>query len=420
MTEAHPRALLLIANAASPYSRGLRVARSLAAIGYDVEIAAVDDGAQPVEESDGHIRIRRYRSTGPWAYFARPSPAQPRGLDRARRLAALAVKLAAWPAHVRGWWATLRREAPPADLYHAFGILTIPIALELASRARKAGRAGIVVYDVIDVVLESNNVDRIPGPVLSTLRMRERRWAGRSDAIVTVNRPIADHLARSWRLSACPVVLMNCQPRWDPPPRPADLIRQTAKLPAKRTIVLFLGRLGRERGLEIAAEAVLDLPDAALVMLGFGPWAEQLQRRDQDPRYHGRHVTLPPVPADDVTAWAAGADVSIIAVPANSLNQRLSTPNKFWESLAAGTPVVVGRELEVMRSIVEAERVGVVADPSDKNDLARALAEIVGAPTQERQAMRERCIRLCHDRYNWEVAAQPYLTLVSDLLASSR
>ena len=46
-----PRAVVLVANAANPYSRGLRVARSLAAAGFDVEIAATTGEAAPVEEA---------------------------------------------------------------------------------------------------------------------------------------------------------------------------------------------------------------------------------------------------------------------------------------------------------------------------------------------------------------------------------
>jgi glycosyltransferase involved in cell wall biosynthesis len=408
--------VLLVANAAAPYSRGLRVARSLALAGYEVEIAAVDDGTQPVDQYDGGIRTRRYRPTGIWARFSHGSRPGGGPLRPIGRWIEAAIKLAVWPVHVRGWWAALETQLAPADLYHAFGILTIPVGLRLAAKARDAGRRGIVVYDVIDVILESNNVDRVPPPVLATYRWRERRWVNASDAIVTVNQPIADHLRRRWRLGSAPVVLLNCQPRWDPPDQPEDLIRHAAKLPPDRAVVLFLGRLGRERGLEVAAEAALRMPDAALVLMGFGPWAEELRRRDDDPRYAGRHVTLPAVPPDDVTRWAAGADVSIVAVPANSLNQRLSTPNKFWESIAAGTPVVVGRDLEVMREIVETEGIGAVADPADAGDLARAISEIIDAQPDARRAMRERCLRLCAERYNWELAVEPYLGLVSRLV----
>jgi glycosyltransferase involved in cell wall biosynthesis len=179
--------------------------------------------------------------------------------------------------------------------------------------------------------------------------------------------------------------------------------------------VLFLGRLGRERGLEEAAEAVLRLDDAALVMLGFGPWAERLRERDADPRYAGHHYTLPAVHPDEVPAWTASADVSIIAVPANSLNQRLSTPNKFWESLTAGTPVVVGRDLEVMRAIVEADRLGAIADPADPDDLAAGLRGVLEQGPERLAGMRDRCLTVTRTTYNWETAVQPYLAMVAAL-----
>ncbi|HXG39805.1 MAG TPA: glycosyltransferase [Candidatus Limnocylindrales bacterium] len=415
-TLARRRALLLVANPAAPYSRALRVARTLAADGFEVEIAAVADPGLPEEERDGPITIRRYAPRGPWRRFAVGAPRpEARGLGRIAHLVDLGVRAVGWPVHVRAWWQALRDEAPPADLIHAFGILTVPIALELSERSRRAGRLGRTIYDVIDVILESNNVAQVPAPLLAWYRGRERRWARRVDAVVTVNEPIAEHLVARWGLPSPPTVLLNCQPRWQPPDRRPNRIREASGLPPERRLVLFLGRLGRERGLDEAAEAVLRVRDAALVLLGFGPWAERLRARDRDPRYAGHHVTLPPVHPDEVPAWTASADVSIVAVPANSLNQRLSTPNKFWESIAAGTPLVVGRDLVVMREIVEREGIGAVADPLDPDDLARAISEVLDQPAEAYEAMRTRCLQLAHARFNWETAAEPYRHLVARL-----
>ena len=186
--------------------------------------------------------------------------------------------------------------------------------------------------------------------------------------------------------------------------------------------MLFLGKLGRQRGLEMAAEAVVRLRDAALVMLGAGvspQWDESLAAKSREPRFYGRHIVLPPVHPDDVRSWAASADASIIEAPANSLNQRLSTPNKFWESLAAGTPVVIGSGLEVMRDIVEADDLGSVADPADPEDLARALRDVLEQSSADYAAMRDRCLAVSRERYNWETAVEPYLELVARLRSSA-
>jgi glycosyltransferase involved in cell wall biosynthesis len=432
--DTRPRAVLLVANAAAPYSRGLRVARSLAEAGYAVEIAAVDDGAHAIEQSDAGVLVHRYPPRGPWVKRATPPAGPAKGLRRwiirGHRAAGKVIpplrrfpaptsdalsKIFYWPVHVRAWWAALEAELPPADLYHAFGILTIDVANRLAADAKKRGREGKVVYDVIDVILDSNNYGDVPGPILRLYKWRERRWLKRADAVVTVNQPIADHLDRIWPVREPVGVLLNCQPRWTPPePRP-DHIRAATGIPPERKIVLWLGRLGRERGLEQAADAVLQLDDAALVMLGFGPWADQLRAQDQSPKYKGRHFTLPPVHPDEVPAWTSSADVSVIAVPANSLNQRLSTPNKFWESLTAGTPIVLGRDLEVMRAMLEAHDLGRVADPASPDDLARALREVLEQGDDALGSMRARCLVITRDEWNWETAVQPYLALVAGL-----
>jgi glycosyltransferase involved in cell wall biosynthesis len=86
--------------------------------------------------------------------------------------------------------------------------------------------------------------------------------------------------------------------------------------------------------------------------------------------------------------------------------------------MTAGTPIVVGRDLEVMRSIVEAEDIGATADPADPDDLARALRSIIEAPSAERAARRARALAAARERYNWETAVGPYLDLVERLVPS--
>jgi glycosyltransferase involved in cell wall biosynthesis len=389
-----------------------------------VEIAAIAGDGSPREERDGAVVTRRYAPSGPFRRWIGQPPA-PDPPTKPLKVLALnldkALKVVLWPLHVRAWWRTLRRELPPADLYHAFGILALPVALDLARDARAAGRRGVVIYDVIDAILDSNNYQNVPAPILARYRRKEAGWVRQAGAVVTVNDALADHCHRLWPFRERPTVLLNCQPRWTPPAERPDLIREATGLPAGRRIVLFLGKLGRQRGLEMAAEAVVQVQDAALVMLGAGvnpQWAATLAARSREPRFEGRHIVLPPVHPDDVPLWAASADVSIIAVPANSLNQRLSTPNKFWESLAAGTPVVIGRDLEVMREIVRRDDLGAVADPLDSGDISRALRDVLEQPSADYAAMRERCLTVSRERYNWEAAVEPYLELVGRLMVT--
>jgi glycosyltransferase involved in cell wall biosynthesis len=429
------RAVVIVANPVAPYSRAVRVARTLAASGFEVEIAAQAAPGLPAEERDGDIPLRRWTGSGPWVEKLARETGRP-GIGRrllmkpyrmlarhngwARRhppptLRQMRVKLW-WPALDRPWWYTLEHELPAADLYHACGYRALPVALRLADASRARGRAGKVVYDVIDIALESSTfLGRHPFWRWLYQR-RERAWARRADAVITVNEALADDLRGRLRLPERPGVLLNTPPRWDPPEPWPNLIRQATGLPGSSRIVVYLGRLSLHRGLEEAAEAVAAVDNAALVLIGFGELGDQERARAETPQYSGRHFTLPAVHPDDVPAWAASADVSLIASPPTSLNQRLSTPNKFWESLAGGTPVVVGQGTIVMRALVEREGIGAVGNPGDPGDLARALRSILDAPQDEQAARRARCLAIAHDRYNWESAVVGYAALVARLV----
>jgi glycosyltransferase involved in cell wall biosynthesis len=68
-----------------------------------------------------------------------------------------------------------------------------------------------------------------------------------------------------------------------------------------------------------------------------------------------------------------------------------------------------------MREIVEADGLGAIADPNDPDDLARALRDVLEQPPEDYAAMRDRCLAVTRDRYNWEAAVEPYLALIARL-----
>jgi glycosyltransferase involved in cell wall biosynthesis len=329
---------------------------------------------------------------------------------RARALAHRSWAAVLWPGTVRGWWATLARDLPPADLYHACGSLTIAPALRAADRARRGGRPSIVVYDAVDAVFEGNNVLAMPRLLRRWNAHRERGWARRADARTTVNDALADRLADAWG-TARPVVVPNYPAVGTSAPA-GDRIRAATGIPGHVRIVLFQGRLSPNLGLDEAASAVLQVQDAALVLIGFGRWSDRCRARDADPHFAGRHFTLPAVHPDELLDWTGSADVALIPLPPISTNQRLSTPNKFWEALAAGVPVVVSRHLEVMAAVVREHDLGVVAASSEPGDLARALSSVLDVPGAERRARRDRIMATAQRHYSWATAEAVYRDLV--------
>ena len=266
---------------------------------------------------------------------------------------------------------------------------------------------------MIDLQLESNNVLEMPPLIRRLLTRRERGWARSADAHTAVNEPFAERAAHLWGLSRVPVVVPNYPEPWTPPEgsRP-DRIRERLGLSSTTRICLFWGRLGPYVGLDEMAEAILLVPDAVLVVLGFGRGWDVTVARDADPRFAGRHFTLPAVHPDHLLSWVASADVAMITLPPLSYNQRYTTPNKFLEALAAGTPIVLGPDLPTMAGILERETAGRIAASMAPADIAAAIRSILERPDDERRDWRLRLAAAARARYSWPIAARTYEELV--------
>jgi len=420
------RAVVLVGNPARPYSRALRLGRALIDEGYDVEIAATHEEGAPLEEHHGDIVLRRYPPSGRFAGLAAsygmrapaatPARRPPMPVRVFRTQRARLMEWFLWPQTVRGYWATLARKLEPADLYHACGALPIAAALAARSRDRKAGRSSRVIFDVIDITLESNNVLRMPSLIRRLLARRERGWGRSADGHTAVNDAFADWAVDHWDLATRPKVVPNYPEPWTPPagPRP-DRIRAATGLPPTTRICLFWGRLGPYVGLDQAAEAVLQVPDTALVLLGFGRGWEASVARDADPRYAGRHFTLPAVHPDELPSWVASADVAMNSLPPLSYSQRYTFLNKFFEAMTGGLPMVLGPDLPTMEAVLTKEDLGRVAASMDPIDIAAAIREILDLPEAERDAWRTRIAATARERYSWPIAAAAYRELVRSL-----
>lgn len=105
-------------------------------------------------------------------------------------------------------------------------------------------------------------------------------------------------------------------------------------------------------------------------------------------------------------------------IQAATLNHRLTTPNKVFECLAAGTPVVVCDFPEMRRIAVDDPDgpLGEACDPTDPTSIGEAICRILDLDPAASADLRRRCLKSARDRWNWETAAGKLVALYADLL----
>jgi glycosyltransferase involved in cell wall biosynthesis len=432
------RAVLVLPSTAEFDSRTYRIASALAARGHTVTVLARGRAGLPAEEQhpagytirrvpveaiDGlpfpravramrnalrRIDARRGGGRGRRNPSRSAAPG-PGGIDDGggegsaparrsgflRRLGASVIRRLAIQLTVRAQARASRQVCPPADVVHGMAYMGIPIALGLGRCQRVP-----VVYDARDIYLDAGNLARLSGPMRWLVGRAERGWARRADRVITVNRPYAEVMAARWDVEI-PLIVMNCSYRYVPPLPREHRFHDALGLGAASRVVVYQGGFSRDRGIEQLIAAIPDVPDATLVLLGYGSLQAELERVAADPATGGRVRVMAAVPPTDLLDWIASADVVAMPIQPTTLNHRLTTPNKLFEALAAGVPVVAS-DLPGMAPIVRETGCGVLVDPTDPAAIAAALRQVLATPPDEMAEWRARCSAAARETYNWE------------------
>lgn len=137
-------------------------------------------------------------------------------------------------------------------------------------------------------------------------------------------------------------------------------------IPQSSVIFIYQGMFGRGRGTVELIESFsrLESKGAHLVMMGFG--SAEIESVVKDAALNNINIHYQePVPLDLITTYSSGADIGIFVSEENSLSYELSLPNKFFEYVHAGLPVLVSNNLKYLSSLIVQNSLGVVVRLED-------------------------------------------------------
>ena len=255
-----------------------------------------------------------------------------------------------------------------ADVVQVHDLPALGAGVELA----KAWRVPLV-YDAHELYPEQRAFSSAQTRICS---QAEARLIREADLVFAVNESIAAEMASRYGI-AMPTVLLNAidlDPSFDPDAH-YDLLREKLGLSHRRRILLFQGGFSPNRNLEALVSAFrhVECPDVDLVMMGFGDFGEKLKARAKQAGLLGKRVHfLPAVPQSELLQHSASADLGIIPYPHVDLNSYYCTPNKLFEFIQAGLPILANDSPELNRFVRDNE-LGMTAKMSGPRRIAAAV-----------------------------------------------
>lgn len=370
MNAASKTCLMLLDNAYDPDHRPRREIQTLRTAGWQVALLCEHAEGLPHSECQDGVEIRRIDP--PW----RARPFSPRSAEATARTLDAVRK--AWPAGF--------------DVVHCHDWLTLPFGRQLA---RALGAR--LVYDSHEYFAGAARGGRqdLRARMRYRIRLWREAWALRHvDLLVTVSPTIARWFFER-RKFRNPVLVLNNMPDWQACSRPDTGLRARLGVPQDALLLVHGGNIRfQTRRVDIVVDALARVDDCHLLCVGTGEdgrLKEMARARGVADRVHH----LPAVPYGQLGDVLAACDIGLSILQPGVPNHEAALPNKLFEYLAAGIPVL-GSPLEQQRSYLEDQGVGWTMAALS----ADACADALRSARSQLQAVKTR-VAGQRERYVW-------------------
>lgn len=184
---------------------------------------------------------------------------------------------------------------------------------------------------------------------------------------------------------------------------------------------IYTGNIGMVNNSYWLYEAAKELKtrgrdDIKIVLIGEGQQREELEQLAQKENV-SNFIRLGLMPKDELVGYVQNAFVSLVPLKGTPVLDT-SSPNKFFESLAAGVPVIQNTQ-GWMKDFLEEYQIGLTLDPNDPNELADALIRMKDDPAFVNE-MGARSQEVARTHFDKDYLAQKMLDVLVQVHYDSR
>ncbi|MGO9387058.1 MAG: glycosyltransferase family 4 protein [Methanobacterium sp.] len=183
---------------------------------------------------------------------------------------------------------------------------------------------------------------------------------------------------------------------------------------------IFLGgKINEERGTDLIISAIKDMSDVQLIVKGFCSevkYKNRLLALIDDMK--NVNMDLNGVPYEVITQNMLKADLTIALYDPSIPNNKYASPNKLFESMASGIPIIVNDNTP-MANIVKEENCGLIVPFENSNALREAILRIKNNQTLK-QKLGDNGQIAYNNKYNWTIMEQRLMSTYDQFVGVER
>jgi glycosyltransferase involved in cell wall biosynthesis len=369
--------LITRSNPISPDPRVEKIGRALISAGYSVQALGWDrNGNLPDQETRDGVPVYRLPIRAKYGKGIGNLP-----------------QLLKWQW---GLWRWLLHHRAEIDVIHACDFDTIIPAICMKTFFRKR-----VIYDIFDFY--ADHLRATPNFIKSIIKGIDLWAIGRADALILVDDARIEQVAGS-------------KPRlisiiYNSPEDVSENFIRVEKSTSGSLRLAYIGLMQVERGLLQVLTVLRHHTEWHLDLAGFGGDEDIIRTASanlENIHWYGR------VSYQHALQLSAAADVLFATYDPAIPNHKYSSPNKIFEAMMLGKPIIVAAGTNMDRIITESD-CGCIVAYGDIPSLEKTLLSLAADPEQMRK-LGENARKAYETRYHWALMSQRLLQVYEKVL----
>ena len=277
-----------------------------------------------------------------------------------------------------------------ADLYFAEDLYTLPFVATIAKLKRAK-----VYYNSRELYAFLGGLRHRPF-LQSVVKSVEKFFITKVDLVLTTGEMDSEFIEKFYGIKNT-LVIRNI-PLLQTPSAKIDF-RKLYGIADDKLILLYQGVLLEGRGVTIIMRTMAKLTNTVLVILGDGEQKNNFQKLSGQLNISERVFYAGTISQRELINYTAGGDVGLSLIENISISYYHALPNKFFEYIMAGLPVLCS-DLPQMKKIVEEFQVGESLNAEDENNIVLTLKRWCESP-ELLKSYRNNCL-LASQKLNWQ------------------
>jgi glycosyltransferase involved in cell wall biosynthesis len=159
-------------------------------------------------------------------------------------------------------------------------------------------------------------------------------------------------------------------------------LRRELGLPINKKILILQGAgINIDRGAEELVAAMSYLPDYLLLIVGGGDVIGDLRKIVSEKNLKERVLFIAKQPIEILRKYTAASNLGVTLDKANNINYKLSLPNKLFDYIHAGVPVL-SSDLPELKRIVVGYDIGKISTDHDPKNISKVIEEMFSSEEQ--------------------------------------